>query len=202
MTRKALKTYSLTALKMEAGETNLSWAKVILEVASKLPGFPLPGTLTSTIQIVLDDLKASRHYWEVMLGTKLSVKIGETVAVDHVSNSEKTKKLIAAQAVLISPELELADDALTYDAIRHNYQWKGRLMELQDSMMPSTRKSFCVVHPDEDFIPISILGNVHVVRSCTQANPNYANEVRRNQLSYQDRQALIRKRRELLENRA
>ncbi|MDH5544301.1 MAG: hypothetical protein OEZ43_01845 [Gammaproteobacteria bacterium] len=201
MARAALKTFSLTDLKMEAGSKNLSMAKAILDVASRLPNFPIHGSITDVIQVLLDDLVVSRHYWEAKLGMKLSVKIGDTIAIDNYSNSAKSKKLVAAQAILLAPELELADDTLTYDAIRHNYAWKGRLIELRESMMPSTKDSFCVIHPDEDFIPVSILGNVRVIRSCTQKDPNYSNEVNRTNMTHEQRQALIHQRRQALEKR-
>jgi len=185
----------MTHLKMEAGETNLAWAKLILDVASQLPGFPVPGPITKTIQILLEDLKSTRHYWE----SKLSVKFGDKIAIDDYSSSDKTKKLIAAQAVLLAPELELCDESLGYDKIRHNYKWQGRLIEIQESIGPSTKDCFCVVHPDPDFQPISLLGNVRVVRSCTEQNPNYANVVMRTPHSHQQRMEIINKRRALLE---
>jgi len=199
MGKATLSTFSLEELKMEAGETNLGWAKFLLEVVSRIPGNPVPGSVTTVMQMILDDLKVSRHYWEALLGTSLSVKIGETVAIDDYSNSDKVKKLLSARTIMLAPDLELVDPALTYDNVRHNFSWKGCLIELREAGgSADSADVFCVVHPDDNFEPVAILGNLRVIRSCTQRNPNFANEVRRNGLSYEDRQRILKERERLL----
>ena len=201
MSKQTLKTYSITALKSEAGNTNIGWVKIVLEVASKVPNFPIPGYMTTLIQHALDGIKSHRDYLEAKLETSLKVKVGAMTAIDKYSSSPKVRRLLAAQATLLSDELVLVDDALSYDNVRHNFSWEGRLMELRERDNKDITDTFCVLHPNPEFLPIGAFSNVSVISSCTHRDRNFSNMQSYDKLSHKDRQAILAERKRILERK-
>lgn len=173
MGRKALTTYSMVGLKIEAGKKNLKWASIAIELSSKLN--MLPGNFAVFAQAAITELTVNRHWWEAKISSILSVKVADKVAIDDYSSSSKVKRLLIAQVVLGCEDIELAEEKLGYDRIRHNYAWAGRLFEIGDSVDRVDGDTFCVIHPDEDFKPSHQLGVAYVIRSCTQADPDFGN---------------------------
>jgi len=173
MGRIALTTYSMVSLKIDAGEKNLTWAKLAIDLSSKLN--MIPGNFATVAQAIITDITLSRHWWEAKIGSMLSVKVADKVAIDDYSSSSKVNQLLIARIVLGSEDIELVEEKLGYDRIRHNYAWAGRLFEIGESTNKVDGKNFCVVHPNENFTPNHQLGVAYVVRNCTQADPNYGN---------------------------
>jgi len=198
MSKKALETFSITALKTNAADVKLGWASLALEYLG-LPGSPMPGTLNTVIKTLFDQYSTSRDYLGAYIGTKMSVQVGGSIAIEDYVSSDKVKKLLAAQTMMLAPDLQLVDPKLSYDVVRHNYAWAGTLIELQEhhGLSVDKRQTYCVVHPDEQFDPIALVSGLRVLASCTQANPNYANECREN-TTYVERMQILKARQAML----
>jgi len=189
MAKKALTTYSLVGLKMDAGEKNLGWMNIAIEIGSRFN--LLPGNLSTLAQAAITDLQVTRHWWEAKIGSMLSVKVAEKITIDDYSSSADVEKLMMAQAILCSDEIELVADDLGYDDIRHNYEWGGRLFEIGQAGNKADGIKYCVIHPDENFEPVAELGVAYISRSCTRANPNYANLPRETRFSHAERRRIL-----------
>lgn len=198
MARKTFETYTLSELKSEAADVKLGWVAVILEYLG-LPGSPVPGTVQTIVKSLFGMYSGARDYYGAHVSDKISVKLGTIVALeDHVS-SDKVRKLLAAQAIMLSPDLVLVDPKLKYDEIRHNYGWAGALIQVQENFGAAAedRPTYCVIHPDENFVPVAILDSLTVRNCCTRANPNFANEMRKN-ISHEERTKILNARTALL----
>ncbi|MDH5257971.1 MAG: hypothetical protein OEX07_08175, partial [Gammaproteobacteria bacterium] len=122
MSKKEFNKYTLTELRTEAADIKFGWINIIFDFLGA-PNSPMPGSLNTFLQTMFGQYAINRDYLGAIVGDKVSSKLGGVIAVDNFVSSDKVEKLLAAQAIMISPDLMLVDPALGFDEIRHNYQW-------------------------------------------------------------------------------